>query len=128
MQTQTKVDITRINIPKYITIGRLIGREGCNLKPITEETGTYINVNTETRPAQLEIRLNNKITLLSSKDRVKEASDKLKNLMKKIEHEMKNHQKDTKKKVNNNIRHGKDNHYEKSRRWKENNLKREERK
>ncbi|CAB4390294.1 unnamed protein product [Rhizophagus irregularis] len=86
---------TKIKIPKIISFGRLIGPGGCNLKPIEEET-----------------------------DRIKEASDKLKKLMKTIDLEMKNRQKNTvKKKVNNN--NHKENHYEKSKRWKENNLKRE---
>ncbi|PKY48287.1 hypothetical protein RhiirA4_445270 [Rhizophagus irregularis] len=115
---------TKIKIPKIISFGRLIGPGGCNLKPIEEETGTHIYVITDAKPPHIEVKINEKITLLSCKDRIKEASDKLKELMKTIDLEMKNRQKNTvKKKVNNN--NHKENHYEKSKRWKENNLKRE---
>jgi hypothetical protein len=77
MQTPTK-----INIPKHIIIGRIIGREGRNLKPIAEATGTHITVNTVSIPAHFEIRINGKSTLSSSKDRIKEASNKLEELLK----------------------------------------------
>ncbi|CAG8669453.1 15617_t:CDS:2 [Rhizophagus irregularis] len=77
MQTPTK-----INIPKHIDIGRLIGRDGRNLKPIAKKTGTYISVNTIAIPAKFEIKLDNKSTLPPSKERIKEAIDKLEALLK----------------------------------------------
>jgi rRNA processing protein Krr1/Pno1 len=49
-----------IPIPQNIVIGKLIGREGCNLKPIAERTGTYIYVDSNTNPAQIKIRINKK--------------------------------------------------------------------
>ncbi|RGB42799.1 hypothetical protein C1646_682476, partial [Rhizophagus diaphanus] len=50
---------TKIDIPKHNLIGRLIGHEGCNLKLIAEETGTYIRV-INTKPAYIEIKIDNK--------------------------------------------------------------------
>ncbi|GBC04620.1 hypothetical protein RclHR1_05790001 [Rhizophagus clarus] len=118
-KVQIPTTSTKINIPKYIEIGKLIGREGCNLKPIEEETGTRIKVNTDTKPAHIEIKINEKITLLSCKDRVKEASNKLNNLMKTIS------EKEKKKKGGHNYSGKKDNHYAKTRSWKEKDLKKE---
>ncbi|CAB4390293.1 unnamed protein product [Rhizophagus irregularis] len=97
MQTPTK-----INIPKHIDIGRLIGRDGRNLKPIAKKTGTYISVNTIAIPAKFEIKLDNKCTLPPSKERIKEAIDKLEALLKIKGNEMQSLPEKKKKKVSNN--------------------------
>ncbi|RGB38043.1 hypothetical protein C1646_665722 [Rhizophagus diaphanus] len=97
MQTPTKIDI-----PKHIDIGRLIGRDGRNLKPIAKKTGTHISVNTIAIPAKFEIKLDNKSTLPPSKERIKEAIYKLEALLKIKNNEMQSLPEKKKKKVTNN--------------------------
>ncbi|GES84481.1 hypothetical protein GLOIN_2v719779 [Rhizophagus clarus] len=43
-----------IPIPHRTEIDKLIGREGCNLKPITERTGTYTYIDKETNSSQIK--------------------------------------------------------------------------
>ncbi|GBB93133.1 hypothetical protein RclHR1_21140004 [Rhizophagus clarus] len=116
MQTSTK-----INIPKHINIGRLIGRDGRNLKPIAEITGTHISVNTITTTPHFEIRINNNSTLPSSKDRIREASNKLEDLLKTKGLEMQSLPKKKKKKVI--VNHHKYNDLEKERKFSERGMK-----
>src|SRR5687767_12510187 len=77
----------RIPIPKNIEIGRLIGRNGLNLKPISDRTGTFISVNTNTKPAQIEIKINRQSNsdLASFENRMNKAKDQLNDLIKKLE-------------------------------------------
>ncbi|RIA90884.1 hypothetical protein C1645_768808 [Glomus cerebriforme] len=73
----------RIDIPQYIEIGRLIGREGHKIKPIAERTGTSIHVNTNTKPAKVEIKIINQINSFPpSKNRIEEARDQINKLIK----------------------------------------------
>ena len=75
----------KVSILQNIEIGKLIGRGGRNLKPIAEETGTSIVVNTNTNPAQFEITINQSGRFeffSSSRNRINEAKDRLNNLMK----------------------------------------------
>uniref|UniRef100_U9SHT9 Kelch-like protein 17 n=1 Tax=Rhizophagus irregularis (strain DAOM 181602 / DAOM 197198 / MUCL 43194) TaxID=747089 RepID=U9SHT9_RHIID len=55
--TKNRFSVEEKNVDPYtyFQLGRLIGREGCNLKPIAEKTGTYIHVITDTKPAHFEI-------------------------------------------------------------------------
>jgi len=83
---------TKIDIPQFIEIGILIGHGRHNLKPIAERTGTHIQVNTNMKPAQIEIKINNHFSnasyLLPSEDRIdriNEAKDQLNKLIKDIE-------------------------------------------
>ncbi|RGB29612.1 hypothetical protein C1646_672334 [Rhizophagus diaphanus] len=52
--------LTTIEISDNVEIGKLIGREGSNLKPIEKGTGTHIYINTKISPRQIEIKINNK--------------------------------------------------------------------
>ena len=95
MQTQTQpprysvhsIIPTKILIPKHIEIGRLIGRDGRNLKPIADGTGTFIHVNTTTNPARIEIKIKqlSNASYLSPKGRINEAENQLNDLIKKLE-------------------------------------------
>ncbi|CAB4404544.1 unnamed protein product [Rhizophagus irregularis] len=62
---------TVIPIPEHIEVGKLIGREGRNLKPISAKTGTFVSVNTNTNPAQIEIKYQKEITVKKEKQRSK---------------------------------------------------------
>lgn len=74
---------TVIPIPEHIEVGKLIGREGRNLKPISTKTGTFVSVNTKTNPAQIEIKYNPHYS--PSNNQINEAKDLLNNLIKNIE-------------------------------------------
>ncbi|CAG8579624.1 8776_t:CDS:2 [Rhizophagus irregularis] len=52
--------LTIIEISDHVEIGKLIGRNGRNLKPIEKGTGTHIYINTKKSPQQIEIKINNK--------------------------------------------------------------------
>ncbi|GBB99300.1 hypothetical protein RclHR1_03480004 [Rhizophagus clarus] len=73
-----------IPIPQHIEIGKLIGREGRNLKPIAERTGTYIYVDTKTNPAQIKIHINKKKVYSSFENRINDARNQLNDLIKNI--------------------------------------------
>ncbi|CAG8488344.1 3362_t:CDS:1 [Funneliformis mosseae] len=75
--------VSTIPIPQIIKIGVLIGAKGCNLKPIGEDTGTSIHVNTKVSPARNEIRIKWN-SLPPSENRVNEARDQLDNLINKL--------------------------------------------
>ncbi|GBC03113.1 hypothetical protein RclHR1_00050021 [Rhizophagus clarus] len=78
---------TIIPIPEHIEVGKVIGREGRNLKPISTRTGTFISVNTHTNPAQIEIKYNPHCS--PSNNQINEAKELLNNLIKNIEKEEK---------------------------------------
>ncbi|RGB33513.1 hypothetical protein C1646_704138 [Rhizophagus diaphanus] len=46
-----------IPIPQHIKVGKLVGNNECNLKPISERTNTLVCVN-RTHPAKIEIKYN----------------------------------------------------------------------
>src|SRR3954471_264945 len=108
MQTQTQIPRysvipTRIPIPQYIKIGRLIGSKGNNLKPIADGTGTFIHVNTNTKPVQFEIKIKrhcNASNLLPFENRINEAKDQLNDLLKELEEERNRNKFPLKKKEN----------------------------
>ncbi|PKK60782.1 hypothetical protein RhiirC2_856677 [Rhizophagus irregularis] len=62
-----------IPIPQNILIGKLIGREGRNIKPIAERTGTHIYVDTNKIPAQINIYVNNKKEIPPFENRINDA-------------------------------------------------------
>lgn len=78
---------TVIPIPEHIEVGKLIGREGRNLKPISAKTGTFVSVNTNTNPAQIEIKYNPHY--LPFNNQINEVKKLLNNLTKNIEKEEK---------------------------------------
>ncbi|RIA81697.1 hypothetical protein C1645_789858 [Glomus cerebriforme] len=98
--TSTTVTSTVIPIPQHLEIGKIIGREGRNLKPICEKTGTFISVNTNTKPAQIEIKYNIRLPPPSN-NQINEAKNLLNNLVEKIDKERKKH---LKEKRENNVR------------------------
>ncbi|CAB5215335.1 unnamed protein product [Rhizophagus irregularis] len=73
-----------ISIPQNIEIGKLIGREGRNLKPISEKTGTHIYIDTKSNPAQIKIYINKKKENPPFENRINDARNQLNNLMKNI--------------------------------------------
>ncbi|RIA80368.1 hypothetical protein C1645_792673 [Glomus cerebriforme] len=85
--TSTTVTSTVIPIPQHIEVGRIIGREGRNLKPIREKTGTLISVNTNTKPPQIEIKYNTSSP--PSNEQINEAKNLLNNLIEKVDKERK---------------------------------------
>jgi hypothetical protein len=92
---------TVIPIPENIEAGKLIGREGRNLKPISTKTDTIISVNTNTNPAQIEIKYDSRYP--PSNSQINEAKDLLNNLIKNIEKEEKRRLLKEKKKKENNV-------------------------
>jgi hypothetical protein len=73
-----------ISIPQHIEVGKLIGREGRNLKPIAERTGTHIYIDTKINPAQIKIHINKKKENPPFENRINDARNQLNNLMKNI--------------------------------------------
>ncbi|GBC15383.2 hypothetical protein GLOIN_2v719779 [Rhizophagus irregularis DAOM 181602=DAOM 197198] len=73
-----------ISIPQNVEIGKLIGREGRNLKPISEKTGTYIYIDTKINPAQIKIYINKKKENPPFENKINDARNQLNNLMKNI--------------------------------------------
>ncbi|GBB92270.1 hypothetical protein RclHR1_19940001 [Rhizophagus clarus] len=65
-------------------IGKLIGREGRNIKPIAERTGTNIYIEKNTIPAQIKINVNKKKEGPPLGSRIDEARRQLNDLMKNI--------------------------------------------
>ncbi|RIA84921.1 hypothetical protein C1645_831582 [Glomus cerebriforme] len=76
---------TRITIPQNVEIGKLIGFRGHNLKKIGGKTNTFIYVNSDTNPAQIEISLKNFSN--GSEKKITKALDKLDKLIKSLETE-----------------------------------------
>uniref|UniRef100_U9T6P0 K Homology domain-containing protein n=1 Tax=Rhizophagus irregularis (strain DAOM 181602 / DAOM 197198 / MUCL 43194) TaxID=747089 RepID=U9T6P0_RHIID len=79
-----QIQKSSILIPQNIEIGKLIGREGRNLKPISEKTGTHIYVDTNKIPAQIKIYVNNKKEIPPFENRINDASSQLNDLINKI--------------------------------------------
>ena len=79
-------DLTEITIPlpKNVEIGRLIGSKGCNLKPITSKTGTYIHVESKTNTPHIKVTIKKNGTDYnrSVEARMDEAKDLLNDLIK----------------------------------------------
>uniref|UniRef100_U9UIF3 K Homology domain-containing protein n=1 Tax=Rhizophagus irregularis (strain DAOM 181602 / DAOM 197198 / MUCL 43194) TaxID=747089 RepID=U9UIF3_RHIID len=84
MQRSEYIKSLNIPIPQQIEIGKLIGREGRNIKPIAERTGTHIYVDKITKPAQISISVNKKKEGPPFKNRIDEARNQLNDLMKDI--------------------------------------------
>ncbi|GBB92097.1 hypothetical protein RclHR1_19630001 [Rhizophagus clarus] len=80
-QTNKKLSIP---IPQNIVISKLVGRKGCNLKPIVEKTGTHIYVNSKESPAKIEVRINEKKEIPLFDNRINDAFNRLTDLMNKI--------------------------------------------
>ncbi|CAB4463685.1 unnamed protein product [Rhizophagus irregularis] len=84
MQNSEYTKNLSIPIPQNILIGKLIGREGRNIKPIAERTGTHIYVDTNKIPAQIKIYVNNKKEIPPFENRINDASSQLNDLLNKI--------------------------------------------
>ncbi|RGB38556.1 hypothetical protein C1646_740511 [Rhizophagus diaphanus] len=84
MQRSEYTKSLNIPIPQQIEIGKLIGREGRNIKPIAESTGTNIYIDKTTKPEQITIRVNKKKEGPPFKNRIDEARNQLTDLMKNI--------------------------------------------
>ncbi|GBC11593.2 uncharacterized protein OCT59_025368 [Rhizophagus irregularis] len=96
--------LTIIEISDHVEIGKLIGRNGRNLKPIEKGTGTHIYINTKKSPQQIEIKINNKDNEdrdenISTGERINKAICQIDKLLEDIE--IRNRRKDIEKEKNN---------------------------